>query len=403
METPRAITPGMTSARVTRLLAAIAVALTALAVLASAAFATPRFGSGPVVGRNADGRLEVFTSDYDGDILHMYQLTAGGSWSGWSELPFSANFGLARPGVMNNHDGRLELFAQSGSRMYHNYQVTPNGSWSGWLDFGGGFANMLWTQPIATWGTDGHLELFAVGANGHLLRRHQTAPTGGTWSGWEDLGGTFDPSAIPAPFLTYDGKQVVFMLDKNGVVQYRMQTSRLGPWGGWTSLGGGPITGGFLNGQNWGVAVARNQNGRLEVFATGRDHQLYHRWQADKDGGWVSGWASLGGFIGMPVAARHPDGRLEVMARTTPSPQGSTLGTSIRHITQTTAGGGWSAWSYLGGAGPGTYQTPSIATNADARFEVFIQEYQGEFMWHSWQIAPGGSSSWSNFTPLVAG
>jgi hypothetical protein len=44
------------------------------------------------------------------------------------------------------------------------------------------------------------------------------------------------------------------------------------------------------------MTVAANANGRLEVFAIGRDHVLYHRWQLAPNGGW-SGWASLGGLI----------------------------------------------------------------------------------------------------------
>ena len=63
--------------------------------------------------------------------------------------------------------------------------------------------------------------------------------------------------------------------------------------------------------------VARNADGRLEVFAQGTDNALWHIWQTAPNNGW-SGWASLGGTItSEPEVARNADGRLEVFARGT--------------------------------------------------------------------------------------
>src|SRR6266498_3883098 len=43
-------------------------------------------------------------------------------------------------------------------------------------------------------------------------------------------------------------------------------------------------------------ASARNQDGRLELFARGADQALWHIWQVAPNGGW-SGWESLGGEL----------------------------------------------------------------------------------------------------------
>ena len=40
----------------------------------------------PVVGRNADGHLEVFRVDADGELRHRWQKFSNGSWSAWSSL-----------------------------------------------------------------------------------------------------------------------------------------------------------------------------------------------------------------------------------------------------------------------------------------------------------------------------
>ncbi len=61
------------------------------------------------VGANADGRLELFGSDQSGDVWHIWQNTPNGGWSSWASLggePFDA------PLVGRNQDGRLEVFVE---------------------------------------------------------------------------------------------------------------------------------------------------------------------------------------------------------------------------------------------------------------------------------------------------
>jgi len=64
------------------------------------------------------------------------------------------------------------------------------------------------------------------------------------------------------------------------------QTAPNSGWSGWASLGG------------WidELTVGQNADGRMEVFARGSDHALWHNWQTAPNSGW-SGWASLGGWI----------------------------------------------------------------------------------------------------------
>jgi hypothetical protein len=40
----------------------------------------------PVIGRNADGHLEVFKVDEDGELRHRWQKLSNGDWSAWSSL-----------------------------------------------------------------------------------------------------------------------------------------------------------------------------------------------------------------------------------------------------------------------------------------------------------------------------
>jgi hypothetical protein len=82
------------------------------------------------VGRNSDGRLEVFDARSDGSVVHAWQTVAGGSWSAAALLPSSIGTVSAPLEQLADLDGRLELFApQSGK---HNWQTKLNGPWSGW-------------------------------------------------------------------------------------------------------------------------------------------------------------------------------------------------------------------------------------------------------------------------------
>ncbi len=114
------------------------------------------------------------------------------------------------------------------------------------------------------------------------------------------------------------------------------------------------------------MAVARNADGRLEVFAVGTDRALIHIWQEKPGHAPWSGWESLGASIHKaPAVCRNADGRLEVFAKSFsayPSP--------LVKISQTSAGRApWSAWTSLNGRLVEAW--PVVARNQQNRLEVF--------------------------------
>jgi hypothetical protein len=89
----------------------------------------------PVVGSNADGRLEVFGIGADGALWHIWQWRPGGDWSEWASFGGSfdpaGDTGLIRPAVGTNADGRLEVFLRGpDGRLWHTWQLAPNDGWS---------------------------------------------------------------------------------------------------------------------------------------------------------------------------------------------------------------------------------------------------------------------------------
>ena len=189
----------------------------------------------PVVGSNADGRLEVFAIGADGALWHIWQWRPGGDWSEWASFGGSfdpaGDTGLIRPAVGTNADGRLEVFLRSpDGRLWHTWQLAPNDGWSALEPFP--FTGGLQSAPAVVSNADGRLEVFMVGDLGGLWHIWQLAPN----DGWSPL------------------------------------TSLLGPVG----VGGlaGLLTAG------------RNEDGRLEVFATAEDTILWHIWQTVPNNGW---------------------------------------------------------------------------------------------------------------------
>ncbi len=138
-----------------------------------------------------------------------------------------------------------------------------------------------------------------------------------------------------------------------------------------------------------GPAMARNADGRLELFMVARDHTLQHCWQLVANGGW-SGFLGTGTNVtGTPGVTRNKDGRLEAFV----------IGADgrLRNSWQLYAGGPWSGFPLLG-----TQTFPPLAgvaagANADGRLEVFAVNSGGTLV-HAWQMSPGGT--WSGFAAM---
>jgi len=143
------------------------------------------------VGQNQDGRLEVFAVAQDA-LWHLWQTAPGGGWGGWSNLGTpSGVVSLGAPAVGRNADGRLEVFAFGiNDAVWHLWQTSAGGTWSGWDTLGG----QPGAGPAVGQNADGRLEVFAeddVATGSHAWHRWQVSPGGGWVSAapdWESHG-----------------------------------------------------------------------------------------------------------------------------------------------------------------------------------------------------------------------
>src|SRR3954469_12693572 len=91
----------------------------------------------PVVGKNADGQLEVFKIDADGELRHRWQKESNGDWSSWSSLGGSLLPGMA---IATNTSGQMQIFAVDRTNQTLRYirQKSPNSrDWSEWTNHDG--------------------------------------------------------------------------------------------------------------------------------------------------------------------------------------------------------------------------------------------------------------------------
>ena len=295
------------------------------------------------LGHNGDGRLELFVRVglmSSGICWHAWQdPTPGTGWSAWDSLGAPPG-GLANvtAEVGRNGDGRLEVFAFAGDlAVWHIWQQAAGG-WSGWHSLG--TPSGLAPFALAVGETsDGRLAVFSVVLGGGLWRRQHASAPGTGWDAWEDLG---MPTGAPLTGVSVgrnaDGRLEVFSVSDVHDVWHRWETTPGGAWGGWANLGTPTVALGLDR-----PVVGTNADGRLELFTVGRDvaqNEAWHIWQDPAmPTGW-SAWESLGGSPGGLDVGQNADGRLELFATLGDGTPGGPTG--VLHRWQTSPNGGWS-------------------------------------------------------------
>ena len=244
---------------------------------------------------NADGRLEAFTLDGTGGLWHSWQTSPGAGWSQWASLGNLFAGAMHQPvmfKVGRNVDGRLELFTfGKDMALWHSWQTSSGGEWSTWASLGtprqDGTSIGLSGILAVGQNTGDRLEVFSFSFDGQGAFWHigQTSPGAG-WSQWASLGNPF--ARAPLDLFQFSvannvaGRLELFVPSPDGVL-HSWQTSPGGEWSTWASLGTPP------NRQmGKGPVVGTNANERLEVLSFDSQGALWHIWQQSSGGGWSS-------------------------------------------------------------------------------------------------------------------
>ncbi|WP_327712111.1 family 43 glycosylhydrolase [Streptomyces sp. NBC_00464] len=288
-------------------------------------------GAVPTLGRNTNGRLEVFSLAPGGTGLHHRVQRPDGGWHDWEEFGGPAG---AAPAVGRGADGRLDVFALSpgGTAIARRRQWSPGSlTWEAWDP---GFGGATGGPPVVAANADGRLEVFALSPGGSgIMHRWQESPGGG-WSAWHSFGTA--AGATPRVSIDGSGRLTVVAMAPSGVASfYRRQAVPSGGWEDWQPLFG------------WTAVtpvLAPGADGRLEAFALSPGgERLSHRWQVAPGGSW-STEESFGEpgvrLAAAPTAAADATGRIHLFAVTTDG--------QVRTRVQTQPSGGWRPWTAFG-------------------------------------------------------
>lgn len=142
------------------------------------------------------------------------------------------------------------------------------------------------------------------------------------------------------------------------------------------------------------IAVARNDDGRLELFGTDADGNLYQNSQSTVSGNLTPTWQKLNSGGWQSVAAKtNNDGRVELFAI-------DNLDT-IRFVSQTSPG---SSTYTRPGLGFANSSFTSVAALRDSwgGLEVFAT-IDGGAIYHNWQQSVGSPDTWVGWRPLGGG
>ncbi|MCU0269451.1 MAG: hypothetical protein MUF83_12510 [Acidimicrobiales bacterium] len=193
--------------------------------------------------------------------------------------------------------------------------------------------------------------------------------------------------SAPVVARNADGRQEVFVIGPDGRVRHSWQLAPNGSWSTWRVLGGS------LSG---GLSVITSADGRLELFGRGTDGTVQHSWQGSPGGLW-STWTSRGGSwpaTSEPVGGVNADGRLEIFV------QGSDG--AVYQSWQLWPSGPWSAWYSMGGSWPVGAHV-AVGRNGDGRQEVYVVGAD-RALYHRYQVAPNKAwAPWSSLGGSLAG
>ncbi|MFG2816492.1 transglycosylase family protein [Streptomyces sp. NPDC048410] len=265
----------------------------------------------PAAAVLGDRRAQVFLVQGNGGLA-----TANESGGGWGSLSSFAEAGTAKSvSTAVDSKGRAVVFAlQSNGGVATRTESAAGshsfGNWSFVAEAGAA------VQATAVRFADGRLGLVVVQSNGGVAVRAESTPGSGRWGAWTIL--TSDGVKSVTAGVEADGRIHLFALQTNGGVAETTETAPgTAAWRGWS---GGFAPAGALStslpaAQGSSIAVAGLANGALSVVIVQSNGGVSTRYQTSPGGPWSADWGSLApaGAAKSAALARHKDGRLSLV------------------------------------------------------------------------------------------
>jgi hypothetical protein len=277
---------------------------------------------------------------------------------------------------------------QADGSLLFRTQTSPNSTdWTGWQTS----PNMPGWYSVSAerYGPDDaqRIELIGLQKNQSIWHRTQTTTDGG-FTTWRQLDGLLTASAIAR---NTNGKLELFGINAQGQAWYQQQTPASQPtFTGWTPF---DLPGVKLR----TITAELNANDRAEAFALNATGDIFHRWQDGAGSSTYQPWVQLDGNLTSLAAGRNTDGSIVLFGiNNAVSPP---FTGQFRFRRSAPGVNNWSAWSSESLPDRvGTLRSMAVETNADGRIEIFAVNTSG-FLWHRWQTT-AGADTYSEWIPL---
>ena len=209
-------------------------------------------------------------------------------------------------------------------------------------------------------------------------------PTGSAIPSMSGTATSLSIYSYPTAVSPYPGHVEVFALDASDSLYWKYKNTSTSSWMPQSNnLQNIP---GLAASFEQGVTAVSRGESSIDIFVTGGDYRIYHKWHNPNSVNWVpngSTWDSYGGGLTTtPSAISWSQDRLDIFA----------LGDSplyeLFQLTYESNGGGWSEWIPIGGS----WQviTPTAVTWGPGRIDVFVIDPNNKTLNH----ATGSGPNW---------
>jgi hypothetical protein len=266
--------------------------------------------SAPAVAGFGNGVM-AFGLASDGKI-YINQKTVmahNGAWSGWAwNLTPPATPLQGDPAAVERSNGDISVLARSTDGKIWERVRQANGNWTAWVQVGPGGSC---TSPPSALRFGASVHVFCQASDGNVWRNTSSASL--SWQGWGMIM-TPPPGKVmtadpPAVVDDGQGKLHHFVRVTDNSIWGIVFNTGTGIWGSWFAMGGAT---------NYGPAASSSGDGRVDVFATGTNGQLYHsvfdptRW----DDGWMLVQnSSVGNSKPTAFSSLFRDKRIDVLGK----------------------------------------------------------------------------------------
>ena len=177
--------------------------------------------SGVASASPAAGRIDLFAVNMQGQLVHRVD-QVGGPWSAWTTLGGGSNF-TGTPAVVSEGPAALDVFVRTTTGALQH--ISYHGAWSGFDTV----ANNVQHSPTAVSAAAGRIDLFWLAEASGAMTLHQLSYDGSSWKA--SLAASHEPYRALSAASTGSGVIELFAVNAQGkLIRARLSNGALGAW-----------------------------------------------------------------------------------------------------------------------------------------------------------------------------